>query len=237
MLGVPCGVDIPQIEVGIVQVREQTREMYEAVLQAFREAPANCLRVKVKTGIDNRTAKRLWEIGWPGKLRRFGYGKPIKLVLSEEQELARAARISAMEAQAKAEEDRSLQAQKDGIETLKEEGLLTKMGRIMAIGIGRGFIDALKGFGELAKQIEADMKNSASMTPLERASMLRLIAQAGLAAERTNQLALQNERVRLGEPTQVFGVKVDRLTAEEAANELRHLVSTIGDTGDERATH
>lgn len=65
---------------------KQTKQLYELILNAYRENPGVHRAVERETKYDRRAAKLLWEKGWPHKT----WAKPIKDVLGEELDDVRA---------------------------------------------------------------------------------------------------------------------------------------------------
>ncbi len=79
---------------------------------------------------------------------------------------------------------------------------------------------------DLAQQQRA---GTLKMNPKEVLFLARSVAQIHRSAEEAARLALENERLRLGQPTHIIGVATEEITAEQAAEELAALMEEFQD--------
>lgn len=206
-----------------------TREFYENLLAAFRKhgnKPTRCAR---DCGIDVRTARRAYAKGWV--TRHKPWAKPMKIVLEEEQLEMRASRVAELERQRAEEEARIEQARKDAKETMDHEALMTRGARIASMLVGSNVLPPLvKAAQKLATDLEAGISAGIIvLQPIQVATLLARVARITKDTVEAQRLALENERLRLGEPTQVFGIKQEVVTADQAKRDLLELVASLGD--------
>jgi hypothetical protein len=193
---------------------------WDRLVEAYRQDPGNHSAAARLCDVQRRTSKRAYELGYPD--RPWGT-KPIKQLIMEDIELARS-RVQLDAERAELEEDRTLldserdreAARQHAVRAKTEEAVLVSgaraaamRGLAAAIEASPGVKAAMKRLGdELTEMAEAggpmDLKtrNFLSASCRRYSSMLRELAQAG-------QTAMQMERLYLGEPTEIVGVKTE----------------------------
>jgi hypothetical protein len=203
--------------------RAITREIYETLLNSFRKA-RNMSQVAREAGVDARTASKAWNKGFP----EHTWAIPIKIALEQEAEAIRAGRIAAAQRQQEEEEKRAIKAREDAIETQLSEAMIVSSNRKLLSNVIAGVVIPLVTVApELARKITADIQGNV-FSPMQRVAVAKEITSMMKATGEITRMVLEAERLRLGQPTQVMGVQIQDLTAEQAANELANMVGSIG---------
>lgn len=206
-----------------------SRNTYEKVLEGFREAPGNVSAASRYAGTDSRTAKRLWESGWP----RFTWARPIREILDEEKAKSLSIVAERLQREKELHEVDRERARVLGVETKAAEeqlliaarknvaaafGLAAKLVPAMdgAVGYIRSvFVNPATGQPKSAQEIEA-----LGMTPAVAMSLLR--QHAGMLARATGvmETLIQIGRTERNQPSTIIGHVVADMTAEQAAEEI-----------------
>lgn len=205
--------------------RAITKELYNALLGAYRLAPGNASNAARIAFCDRRTAKRAWELGWP---KVAEWALPIRETMRLEFEEARADRERLVE---KEREDQVAQreaARRDAARTVEEETKAVQIARANSIALGGIMNQLMRGMLPLAKRTVAQLE-SEEFTPKVG---MKLMQDMGFVIRQGNEairLAMELERLRLGEPTDQLGISkdMDDVTAEEAVEELLGLERTL----------
>ena len=202
--------------------RPITEELYDSLLRAFREAPGNASYAARLSGCDRRMAKRGWEQGWPA----FDWAKPIRVMLEREKEAARSQRIQAeREIQAKDRGERE-RARQDAIKTTGEEARAVQQLRGNALGLGTITSKMLLAMIPLAERMKVTLESQA-VTPRECARLIKDLSYITRHASEVTKNALEMERLRLGEPTSVLGVRIEEMSPADAVKELSNVQHTL----------
>lgn len=200
-----------------------TPELYDGLLIAYREAPGNAAFAAREAGCSRDVAKKAWEKGWP----RIEYAKPIREVLRSEINAAKAERLKLRQAEDKRQEDARAKAHEDSIYTLREEAVASQAARRNALGISSNLSKLIAGLAPLTDRLIASLKDD----KMSEKTAMRLISDITFAVRQGNEairIALDIERRRLGEPTQILGLAhSEELTTDEAVAELMSLQRTL----------
>lgn len=105
--------------------RAYTRKLYDALVEGFRLAPANAAHAARVAGCERRCAKRAWEEGWRG----LPWARPIREVLAEETQAARARAATEERRRREADDARREAARQEGIEAEAQERSMLKAAR------------------------------------------------------------------------------------------------------------
>lgn len=200
--------------------RSITHEMYQALVDGFRQQPGNATYAARTAGVDRRTAKRGWEQGWQ---KQYVWAQPIREVIREEMANARKARLEAQEAERFDQEKEREKARTAAIKAAQEEAQAVSIARTNSIGAGMIVGSLMRALVPLTKQIETALANPATqLAPNQIAKMLADMANVTRHSNEAMRTALELERLRLGEPTNIGGIQgqLDDLTTEEAVEEL-----------------
>jgi lambda repressor-like predicted transcriptional regulator len=138
--------------------------------------------------------------------------------LAEVEELARskvsdaekaaAATIASADIQAKQRLAELLQRAKvDAAETMADEANAAKFGRKAALGAAAIAALVLKDAQVLATQLRAALGDLSKLTPVQAIRVAREMVKLVESAEKAVILALQAERLRIGQPTEVIGIQ------------------------------
>lgn len=215
--------------------RSITPDFYDALVDCFREFPGNANRVQQEVKKDPRsngtcgwkTAHKAWNDGWPVLQL-----KPIKDVIHLEEVTAR--RLLEKERQKSEEEilaaatsDETLmreKAREDAIIARVAETRLVREARQNAIELLSNSKELLRGFGKLAPRIvrHLDKMKIETDEDVERAArVLWRVATSSRAATESGMKVLQMERLLLGQPTEIIGIKdVEGISDVDALAEL-----------------
>ena len=173
--------------------REIGRQQYDQALGAFRERPGAFKAAARSSGIDKRTAKRLWLVGLPS----LGLPPLQQAVEREQQELR--AKV--------AEEERRLAvtrvvAAEDAQRVREHEVLIARGARAAALDLlNRSAV--LKAFADRAAQRLAALELDPKADPLAVARVLGALARYNRHAAELALRAIELERLRLGEARKV----------------------------------
>ncbi len=201
---------------------------WDKLLEAYREDPGNHSAAARHAGVQRRTARRAWDTGYPE--RPWG-AKSIRDMIRDEAELARSRLQLEAEQQELAEDKAALEAERDrertrqhAIQSREQEGKLVQATRVAtmnalaaAMKSAEGLSHAMTKLGgklvELALQSDSltDKQMSTLSNVLRRySSTLRELAASG-------QIAMEMERLYLGEPGQIIGVvnELDTMPIEQ----------------------
>lgn len=215
---------------GDAKPREKRRrikqETYDALVEAYRKVGANHAAASREVGCHRNTARKAWSKGWPEHDL-----DPIAHVIEVEQIQARA-ELESEEAQQRAELEQRIaegdalakeQARRDAIKARAEEGRLVRGTRVNVIALVENSRELLEGYKTLApkvKRILADM-DEGEIDVERAANILWRIATSARAASNAAMTVLQAERLLLGQPTEIVGVKdADDMDEDEALREL-----------------
>ena len=224
-----------------------SRKTYEQILQSFREAPGNVSNAARNAGVDFKTAKRLWEVGWP----KFTWARPIQDMLEEERQKALATVAERMQKERSIHESERERARVLGIETkAAEEQLLLAARKNIAAAFGLSAklvpaMDAVVGY------IRASVLNpdGSPKSHAEIGSQLSVREAMGLLARHAATIGraydvaeriIQLGRTERNEPNVIVGHVVPEMSAEEAAAEIEEqeqAIEIIRREGAQKAVH
>jgi hypothetical protein len=215
--------------------RPITQDFYDAAVDAYRRFPGNHQAASEEIRNDPRskgtctwkTAKRAWDEGWP----RYQM-KPIKDVLNLEEISSR--RLLEKEREKNEEQilvsiasDEALlkeKARQDAITARVSETLLVRAARDNVVELLANTKELLKGFQQVAPKVALFLETMEvnDQQQAERTAMLLWrIAISSRAAVESGWKALQMERLLLGQPTDIIGMKdVDNISDFDALKEL-----------------
>ena len=195
---------------------------YNKMLEGFRDTPGNFTRCAARSGINRVTTKKAWERGWPDR----GF-RPLKDVIFEEQQAARARLATLREAeiqnlakqQAGRDQMTRVRAEDDAIQQRMEEVKMVRGARHTAIALMASVQQILKGAVKLAGRVEEELAIHEPKNPREATRLFREIATTTRQAVEAAKLAQTMERSLAGEPERYIGVQHD-ITLTEAADEV-----------------
>lgn len=171
-------------------------------------------------------AHRGWSVGW----KQYSWAGPIRDVIAKEMEAARLERFKLVEEQRERQDKEREQARKAALDASAEEAKAVQIARTNSIAVGALLQNLLKGMVPLAQRIQADIQAAAgTLSPKEIA---KLISDTALVTRHSNEAikaALELERLRLGQPTNIVGIQgqLDDVTTEEAVEELIGIQRTL----------
>lgn len=206
---------------------------WDKLLEAYRQDPGNHSAASRHALVQRRTARKAWDEGYPD--RPWGT-KPIKQLIAEDRELAGARAQLEAEREGLAEDVAELESERDreaarqrAIVVKKEEAVLVQLARQSSIRTLAAAVTASEGLKTIMTKIGAELETMGKGGPLTKkelldvsnitrryASTLREVVTAG-------QMAMEMERLYMGEPTEIIGV-----TTELDALPLPELVKMAG---------
>lgn len=207
-------------------VRVITKEIYDEMLEMFRQHH-NVAYIAERVKSARVTVSKAFEVGWPNK----GL-PPIKQVIAEEQEQARAQRQRDLENQIREELLIKEQARKDAIEARAQEAKGAKITRTNALGMAAVSNRLLVSAEKIVKEIESRV--ATNLATLDLDDMRKLVdttARMVQRAQTTMVLALQIERVVTGQPVAIIGHAVAHMTPEQLADEFEGMLRTAERSG------
>lgn len=200
------------------------RNMYDALLDAFREVPGNYTQAARLAGTNPRTAKRAWLTGW----RQYPWARPIQTVLREEAAAARSRRREQKLAeQAKRSADEELSAEETAKATSQETALVVaaRANALLLVGaINRIFRAATP----LASKLETNIVTSYDTGKITDLQLLRAFRDMGVLARHSSEaarLALELHRIQQNRPIHVIGIEA--MDPDIAAMEMEALSRTL----------
>ena len=197
-----------------------SRELYEQMLEAFREEPGNISYVAQKCNVEYRTATKCWKVGWESK-----YFDPAKDVVEQEQLEARS-RVASEKAKRNLEtvSIKSEVVRQDAIEIRTHETKMVRGARENCIALMACSQKLLGGAFQLAAKLGEQLKTE----QLGVKDGLAVVATIGKLIKDGNEsakLSLVLERLLVGAPTEIIGLT--NITVEEAESECRRALATI----------
>lgn len=206
--------------------RIMTKEIFDLIVQAYREQPENASHAARLAGVDRRTATKAFEVGCPGKT----WGRPIKDILAEEKEQARLEKVRLAEAERKAAAGDRNKIKQDAIKANAEEALAGNISRANAIGFSRIVSKIVLITQNVVKELEKMFADPNQLAKMSAKEMMRIISQVAYIVqkgEETVKMAMEIERLRVGNPLSVLAGNVENLSTEEAVKELENLSKTL----------
>lgn len=210
--------------------RAYTRDLYENLLEAFKQAPGNVSRAAITAGCGREMAKIAWEKGF--KTKHFEL-PPIASVLNDLEAEARA-RLAEEEAERsrKAAEMRA-KAREDAIKAAAEEAKGTRYARqtnaVELLVLGK----LLEASEPVIKRLVAEFAVMADVqkTPkLNLTKTLKLFQQMAYVVDRATRghmIAMQQERLRVGQPMAILGVSAEQMQPEAGPMEFGDIERTL----------
>jgi hypothetical protein len=197
-------------------------DKYTKMLEAYREQPGNYTRCAARTGNNRATTKKAWEIGWPDR----GF-RPLKDVIFEEQQAARARLATLREAeiqklaqqQAGRDQMDRVRAEDDAIQSRVEEARMVRAARHTSIALMASVQQILKGAVKLAQRVEEELSIHQPKDPKSALRLFREIATTTRNAVEAAKLSQAMERSLAGEPEKYIGIQHD-VSLSEAASEV-----------------
>ena len=197
-----------------------TQQVWDLLIEAYREDPGNHSHASRRALVKRTTAKRAYEIGYPSRPWAI---KPIKQLLVEDIQLARARLELEAEREELEEDQADLDAERDR-EAVRQHAITAKtqagqlvasaragaiLGLAAAVKVATGLQKAMQRLGN---ELEAMADPAVKMTPKEvgtLSSIMRRYASTLRELNASGQLAMEMERLRLGEPSQIVGLMTD----------------------------
>lgn len=203
---------------------------YETLRQAFIVEPGNIEHARKKAGCTWETAKQAWEFGWKNK----PWAPSIKAALEAEQHAVRAARMRKELEAEQLEQDKRVQARLDAIQARAEEAQGAKTSRKNAINLGIVSGKLVVLVDAMVNELHTKLAAPGMMSNMAPAEIRKWIHTASITvhrAEAVMRLALEIERIVVGEPIAVIGHRVENMSPDAMVKELQGLARTMERAG------
>lgn len=199
--------------------------VWEKLLSFYRENPASFVKAAKEHNITPYIAKKAWSEGW------VGVYPAIAEIVQQEANEARARRaqaqadaVKAAREAARLEEDaKAKQAREDAVKSRAQEAQLIQLGRANVLLAFHSTVPILNALGKLVPQVAATLAATANPNPREVISLVRTLASITARTMEAGRLAMEMERLYLGEPTVIIGQGQNSMTKEEALAELAEI--------------
>lgn len=186
-----------------VPSRTITKELYNQMLATFRESPGVWAPVCRATGVGARFARRAWETGW---LPRIPWARPIRQVIEDEQQAARAEQFRLEEARRKSLAEEQRAASNDVSKTMAQEGQMISAARVNVLNTLASMLQTGAAVRQLCADFSADVVGGKYKgDPAAAMKALDAYARAQRSLAGVMEKAIQNERLVKGEPTAIVG--------------------------------
>lgn len=172
---------------------------------------------------------RGWETGWSYMIDKKGnvkypWAKPIRDVLRNEQAEARARQMRIEEEARASDRKKREEMRQASIEAISQEAQVVKAMRANVIGLNRITGQVILAALPVVERLKASLE-TAQLDPKKVTDILARVAYLARQTSESARLAIELERLRLGDPNEVIKELpgVTDVTPEEAAAELGRL--------------
>lgn len=208
-----------------ISARSHTQELYDLFVEAFRIAPGNISHASRFAGTGRQYAESAWEKGWTRFDPRW---IPIKDYLQQEREMVRAERMRLQDEERKRREAEREKAKQDAIRSQAEEARAAAQARGNAIGLGAVIGKIVLGCIPVADKLRKELEDpNTKLTAKEATQLIQRVSYIVREGNSALRMALEIERMRLGEPTTVVGLKVEEMAPEEMTVHLEAMTRTL----------
>lgn len=212
--------------------RPITNELYNALLQSFRQYPAEYARAGRAAACDSRTASRAWHQGW---VKQNPNWAPISKVLEEEQLSARAQmqnQTAVVAEQQRTAESLQMQAEREkaAADALEARGQEAQMVRILRTDVTNQLAAVarlLPGMGKWTQWAAETMKDSDPKSIRDVTKMMDAISKVTERTATAADRVMAMERRLLGQPEMVVGHVMAEITMEEAVEHIEASARTL----------
>jgi hypothetical protein len=195
-----------------------SRELYEQMLEAFREEPGNVGYVAKKCDVEYRTAAKCWKVGWESK-----YFDPAKDKIEQEliaEQLATRARL----ANSIKSDTKSEVVRQDAVEIRTHETKMVRGARENCIALMACSQKLLGGAFQLSARLGELLRNE-QLGVKDGIAVLATIGKLIKDGNESAKLSLVLERLLVGAPTEIIGLT--NITVADAESECRRALATI----------
>ncbi len=203
--------------------RGYTKQLYELLVQSYRDQPGNSSAAARHAGCNRRTAQRAYEHGWPSHT----WAPPIKDFLKAEKERIRAERARELQAARDQETEMREQLQKDAINAQKQEAAGSQQARANSLALANVIGQIAVACIPLSKRVAEAVRHDTKMSPHSALKLFSSMAYVVRQGNESLRLALEIERLRVGEPTSILKLQAEDMTVDDVADSLSHLHRTL----------
>lgn len=204
--------------------RAYTRELYDALVVGFRLAPANAAHAARTAGCERRAAKRAWEQGWRG----LRWARPIRDVLAEEGQAARARHADVERQRREAADARAEAARVEAVESEAQERSMVKAARqdvLASAVVAAELVPAMRALAGVVRNAVLDPitgRPLAAPAVDPKAAMMMMSRWSGMVGKTVYaaEALVQLGRLDRGQPNAVIGHAEVELSPEQTEEEL-----------------
>lgn len=216
---------------------------YQAVETVIREMAENgeikdgkkpnFSEVARRAQVDQRTCVGLWKKGWP----RHDWAPPLSQLSADalRERSVRAQRLATLEKNYEEEQKRAQQAKADALKAQQEEADMVSFTRKTTVALAGGVLPPLVKAAialatEVQNQISPPPGSAAVAVVLDVQTKVRLLRDIAIASDKIAAAAkqtLENERLRVGDPTKIVQLDITTMTPQEAVEELQRLAEDV----------
>lgn len=201
------------LAVSLEGAREGAKDAAEMLAKAAEKAAA--MEARAKEALDH-AASRLEEV------------EALARSKAQEAEVAAQATLARAEIEARSRlADLLAKAKVDAAETLADEANAAKFGRKAALSAAAIAALVLKDAQGIAGQLRAALGDLSKLQPMQAVRIAREMVRLVESSEKALILALQAERLRVGQPTEVIGVQGYDTSLEEKEIKVRAVARAL----------
>jgi hypothetical protein len=117
-------------------------------------------------------------------------------------------------------------AHMDGMEQAADEALLSKSARKNAMN-AQGFVAMAWGTAKVLAEKIGKMVREDNLSQKNMLMLMKELVRATREVNMASRLAIELERLRVGDPTEIVGVKLEPPSIEEAARDIEHAAELL----------
>ncbi len=203
--------------------RAYTRALYDALVVGYRLAPGNAAHAGRVAGCERRCALRAWEHGWRG----LPWARPIREVLAEETQAARARVAEQDRMKREGEDARREQARVEGIEAESQERSMLRAARqdvLASAVVAAELVPAMRGLAAIVKSavLDANGKPLPNPTIDAKSAIIMISRWTGIVGKvvYAAEVLAQLGRTERGLANTIVGHAEIELSPEQTEDEL-----------------
>lgn len=210
-----AGAD-PEAQVAVAQ------QVLATSLDSAREQAMNASDMLGRAAQRAGEAEKKANLALDEAVKRLAEVEALARSKMDDAEKAAAATMASADIQAKQRlADLLNRAKVDAVETLADEANAAKFGRKAALGAAAIAALVLKDAQTIAQQLRVSIGDLSKLSPMQAMRVAHEMVRLVESAEKSVILALQAERLRLGQPTEVLGIETMDSNFEEKEIKLK----------------
>jgi hypothetical protein len=205
---------------------QYTRETYDLLLEFYRQNGGKFTEASRAAGCSLKVARSAWSTGWRGLV----WAEPIEQRLVQEQEAARAKRLTLEREELERQEMVRRQAREDAIEARTKEAQMAKLSRGNATLFAAHTLRMLKSLNMVVQEFDrrvSDVSILQAMSSQELRKWVDTVTGSTKDAAQIVRMALEIERIVTGQPIALLGLQVSEMTPVQLMGELERIQGTL----------